>query len=285
MEGILNYQIFSYKEFSITTFTFVQIAAILLVMRLITFLARRALRRYFLTRGLDEGRAFVISRFFNYAIYIITFLLIINVVGISMSGLMLGSAGLLVGIGFGLQRAFSDFVSGLILMVEGDISVGDKVVVDNEVGIIRSIGVRSSKVTTRDEAEHIIPNSNIVENNIVNLSMNAPRCRFFVNVGVSYGSDPENIRRILLQSREGIPGILDEPPPSVQFTDFGDSSLDFKLFFYTQDYLNVPRIKSDLRFRIFQLFKENKVEIPFPQRDLWVKSFPAANPPEELPLN
>lgn len=272
METILNYEIFTYRDFTMTTFTVVQIISILVFMRVFIYLVGRTFRKYFKARGLDEGRAFVIARFFNYGVYIIAFMLIVHTLGISMSGLLLGSAGLLVGIGFGLQKAFSDFISGIILMVEGDIAVGDKVIVDGQIGMIRSIGVRSSKVMTRDEAEHIIPNSTLVGDNIVNLSMNSPRCRFSVDIGVSYGSDPEEVRSVLLPCADHVNNILPSPPPAVLFSGYGDSSLDFKFLFYTTDYLEIEKIKSDVRYEIFRALKKHSIEIPFPQRDVWIRS-------------
>ena len=271
MSEIFSYS-FSIGSVTISTFTIIQLLAIVIGVRLFIYFSRRALSKYFKRRGLDEGRVFAISKFVKYFTYAIGFVMITHTLNLSMNGLMLSSAGLFVGIGFGLQQTFSDFLSGIILLVEGDVQVGDQIIINEEIGTIRSIGARTCKIETPDQKEHIIPNSQIVGNHVVNLSMDTPQSRFFVDIGVSYNSDPDQVTKILLSCATKHNLILGLPIPTVQFSNFGDSSLDFKLQFYTSRYMEVERTKSDLRYRIFKELKDNNIQIPFPQRDLWIKN-------------
>ena len=271
INSFLNQDLLTIGSYSITLYAVLQVLLLLGVMRISLTLITRSLKRYFKRRQIDQGRAFAFSRMIKYTIYFITGIMILTILNINYDAILYGSAGLLVGIGFGLQQIFSDFLSGIILLIEGDIEVGDQVMIENEIGTIRSIGARSSKVETRDHNEHIIPNSTIIGNRIVNLSLDVEHTRFSIDVGVSYDSSPTIIKQLLLNCANENVEVLNTPPPTVQFREFGDSSINFKLLFCIKDFMEVERIKSDLRFSIFESFRKNKIEIPYPQRDVWIK--------------
>jgi small-conductance mechanosensitive channel len=239
---------------------------------LIAFIFSTFLKRFFKKRSVDIGRRYAIEQFLKYIIYTLALLAALQAVGVQFSVLLGGAAALLVGIGLGLQQTFNDLISGVILLGEGTVEVGDIVKVDGIVGKVTSIGIRTSKVETRDEISIIIPNSKLVVDNVVNWSHNESPTRFNVGVGVSYESDIQLVTKLLLQAAEEHPDILKEPTPKVQFKDFGSSSLDFELLFYSTAYLRIEFIKSELRYRIMELFRTNKIEIPFPQRDLWIRN-------------
>ena len=271
INDFLNQDLLTIGKFSITLYAIIQVILVLVFMRLTVSLLNRSLKRYFRKRKIDQGRAFAFSRMIKYTIYFIAGIIILSVLNINYDAIVYGSAGLLVGIGFGLQQIFSDFLSGIILLLEGEIEVGDQVKIENEIGTIRSIGTRSSKVETPDHNEHIIPNSMIIGNRIVNLSLDVQHTRFSVDVGVSYNSNPSVIKELLLNCANEHPDVLGTPPPSVQFREFADSSINFKLLFCTKQLMQIEKVKSDLRFSIFDSFRKNKIEIPYPQRDIWIK--------------
>ena len=240
---------------------------------LVRFLKTQVLERLLRRHEVDIGRQYTISRLVEYIGFVLVFLLAIRISNVTdLNALWISSAALLVGVGLGLQQTFNDFFSGLIILLEGTVEVGDVVVVDQIVGRVKKIGLRTSMVTTRDNVVIIIPNSHLVVDNVVNWTHDSVVARFNVAVGVAYGSDLTLVKRLLLQAAEAHEQVLERPEPSVMFVDFGNSSLDFHLYFFSKQFFRIETVKSDLRFRIDELFREHGVEIPFPQRDLWIKN-------------
>ncbi len=224
-------------------------------------------------KGIDTGKGHTIFQILKYFIWVLTIVIILSSFGLSVTVLLAGSAALFVGLGFGLQTLFNDFVSGLIILFEGSIRVNDVVELENGiVGKVKEIGLRTSKVLTRDNIINIIPNNNFVGKNVINWSYSEQRTRFKVDVGVAYGSDVRLVEKILIDCARQHDKIHTFPSPFVYFTDFGDSSLNFSLYFWMDDAFWVEKIRSDLRFEINDKFKEFKIEIPFPQRDLHIRS-------------
>ena len=208
----------------------------------------------------------------KYLVYILAVFLILETLGVRISVLLAGSAALLVGVGLALQDSFKDLVSGLILLGEGTVEVGDVVEVEGMVAKVMRIGLRTSRLETRDDTSIIVPNSKLVINNVSNWSHKETSNRFMVNVGVAYGTDVELVRELLLEVAGRHPDVLDQPAPSVQFIDFGESSLDFRLLFYSSRSFQIEFVKSDLRFAIVDIFEKNEIcVIPFPQRDIWIR--------------
>ena len=170
----------------------------------------------------------------------------------------------------GLQQTFNDLFSGILLLFERTVEVGDVVEIDGDIGNVKQIGLRTSLIETRDNVTLIIPNSKLVMDGIINWTHYDSKVRFKIPVGVAYGTDTEKVRELLLQAADH-PRILDRPASSVRFVNFGDSSLDFELLFYSTNFTGINDVKSDIRFEIDRLFRENAIEIPFPQRDVWIK--------------
>jgi small-conductance mechanosensitive channel len=185
---------------------------------------------------------------------------------------------LLVGVGIGLQQTFNDFFSGILLLFERSIEIGDWVEIDGLVGKVMRIGLRTSIVQTRDNRSVIVPNSKLVVNNVTSWSHGDDVARFDVAVGVAYGSDTELVKNLLLRAAAEQPKVMENPAPFVRMVQFGNSSLDFEIHFWTDEFMFIEDLKSDIRFSIDRLFRENKVVIPFPQSDIWIKSVPN-NPP------
>ncbi|MFK7947714.1 MAG: mechanosensitive ion channel family protein [Saprospiraceae bacterium] len=242
------------------------------IFRIIVWTIIHLLGAYYRREKMDKGSQYAINRLIKYFIYTIMILTIIETLGFQLTVLWGAAGALLVGFGLGLQQTFNDLFSGVLIMVEGTVHVGDMVRVKGEIGKVTKIGIRASEVKMRDDVELIVPNSHLVMDGLENWNHSDQKARFFVTVGVAYGSDTQLIKKILLDIAAKQSKIIDYPEPFVRFVDFGSSSLDFQLHFWTFDVFVVPDIQSDLRFEIDKAFREHQVEIPFPQRDLWVRN-------------
>lgn len=248
-------------------------AAILII--LVTYVLlwgmKKALYRTSHRNNSDIGNTYALFQIIRYITWIIAIVLIIETFGIKLNVILAGSAALLVGVGLGLQQTFNDIVSGIILLSERSIKVGDILQIDGDVVIIQNIGLRTSKGLNRDEISIIIPNSLITTNKVINWSHQSKKTRFRINVGVAYGSDVNKVMRILQESALDHPDISDKNFIEVRFVDFGNSSLDFQLLFYSQNIFRIEKVKSDIRKIINTKFVENNITIPFPQMDVHLK--------------
>lgn len=231
----------------------------------------RILYRFFKTREVDEGKQFAIIQFIRYFLFISIGLSILGAWHFDFIGIWAGSAALLVGLGFALQQTFNDILSGILILVEGTVAVGDVVVVEGEVGKVKSINLRTSSVVSRDNVTIIIPNHKLVLENAINWSHINKATRFSVKIGVAYGSDVNKVTALLLQAAREHHKVVATPSPHVHFKNFGDSSLDFILYFYSNELLGIEHVKSDIRYKIDKLFGDNNIEIPFPQQDVWLR--------------
>ncbi len=219
---------------------------------------------------IDAGSQFAINQLLKYVIYTFTTILALHNLGINMTLIWGGAAALLVGVGLGLQQTFNDFFSGILLLFERSISVGDVVHFNGEVGRVKKIGMRASIIETRKKFQIIVPNSKLVVDSVFNWTPGQDFVRFDVSVHVAYGSDTTMVKDLLIQSAEEHDLVIKYPKPFVRFINFGDFSLEFNLYFFANRYIIIEDIKSDLRFRINELFNENDIKIPFPQREVWV---------------
>ena len=263
-----------------TIITIGNIFTAIFVFYLIRFLLALAttffLRHYYQRSKIDSGSQFAINRLLTYFVYVIGVLLVLQTAGFNLVAIWTGAAALLVGVGIGLQQTFNDLICGVIILFERSVKVGDVVeLTGHQVGTVRKIGSRTSVVETRDDIIIFVPNSKLIGENVTNWSQVERRARFHVAVGVAYGSDTELVKTILLDVAGQHARVLDSPPPLVRFLNFGDSSLDFDLIFWSRDFLRIEDVKSDLRFAIDARFRSSGVEIPFPQRDVWFKNLPA----------
>lgn len=211
---------------------------------------------------------FLIAKYF---IWVISFVVILEVLGVKITLILVGSTALLVGLGLGLQNIFKDLVSGLFLLFEGTIKIGDIIEADGVVGRVVEINLRSTELLTRDDMTIIIPNSRFVVEKVVNWSHNYDRVRFKVEVGVAYGSEVEEVIRCLQESMSATKEILNDPIPFVRFIDFGESALKFEMIFWSADPFWIENVKSDLRRTVYKKLNERGIIIPFPQRVLHVK--------------
>ena len=273
MEELLKYQLFTFKDISVTVGGIILAVIIWFAARVGIYVINRILlKRYFERRKIDFGRSYAIRTIVKYIIYFLAIVFIMKSFGLQLSVILLGSAGLLVGIGLGLQNTFNDLLSGFILLIEGEVEVGDVVVIDGIVGVVQRIGLRTSNVKTRDMVSIIIPNSRLVGNNVTNWSHNDSPARFQINFGVAYNSDIDFVEKLALDTINKSPDVLDRPMAPVHLANYGDSSVDFIIHFFSDEFFHIEKVKSDLRKALFKAFRENNVEIPFPQRDIWFKN-------------
>ncbi|HUU13302.1 MAG TPA: mechanosensitive ion channel domain-containing protein [Terriglobia bacterium] len=256
---------------------------------LILVLVARAAREFVRTRvvartSLDLGQQDAAARITGYLVFLLGLAIGLQSAGVNLSSLVVVGGAVSIGVGFGLQTIANNFVSGLILLVERPIKLGDRVEVGEINGDVVRIAARSTWVRTNDNVVIIVPNSEFVSNRITNWTANDRQVRFSVPVGVSYGSNPEEVRDVLIKVAQDHPDVLDQPAPEVRFVAFGDSSLDFELRVWTIKRVQTPKtLTSELLFSIFRAFGEHGIEIPFPQRDVHLRSVAASIPISNVP--
>ena len=250
-------------------------ASVIIVERI---LQRLLIRRFLSKTRLQPSLQYGLSRIIGYTLIAIGFYVAFQSVGFDLSSLAIVAASLGVGVGFGLQNIINNFVSGIIILAERPISIGDRIEVAGVAGRVTKIQLRSTTVVTNDNITMIVPNADFISNTVTNWSHGDPKVRIRVPIGVAYGSDLKLLQRLLLEAAAEHPKALRDPLPVVLFTEFGDSSLNFELGVWTQEMTATPiHFTSQMNFIIEQKLRENDIEIPFPQRDLHVRSgLPAA---------
>jgi len=220
----------------------------------------------------QRGVPHALSTFAGYAVFAVGFLLALAAAGVDLGRVMILAGALGVGIGLGLQDVVKNVVAGAILLFERPIQIGDAVQLGELLGVVQRIGLRSSTVRTIDGAEVIIPNGQLVAEPIVNWTLSDRRRRIALPVGAAYGSDPERVIALLLEVARAHPRVLSEPAPSAVFMGFGESSYDFQLFAWTGSFHDWMQTRSELAIGVSRALNEARIEIPFPQRDLHLRS-------------
>jgi len=209
-----------------------------------------------------------IFQFVQYLVYLFVIMFTLNASGVNISVLLTASAAIFLGLGFALQQLFQDLISGILIILDQSLRVGDIIEIDGKVCKVEKISLRSTKAVTRNQRVMVIPNHKFLTDILFNWTQNSNIIRENIEVGVAYGSDTELVKQILIACATKHESVLKIPEPVVMFEDFGDSSLDFAVYFFVDDAFTVPRVKSELRFEIDKQFRANKVSIPFPQRDV-----------------
>lgn len=229
--------------------------------------------RVLLTRNMQEPDKLKFISFFKfvqYITYIIVGFAVLSASGINVTPFLAASAALLVGLGLALQELFQDVIGGIFIFIDKSLLVGDIVEVDGKVARVKEVSLRTTRAITRDDKIVVIPNHKFISEIIINYTQNHKTTRESVKIGVAYGSDVKKVEALLLQSVTQQSGVLKKPKPFVLFDDFGDSALQFSVLFFITDSFSDPKIKSEIRFTIDQLFRENNISIPFPQRDVHI---------------
>ena len=267
-DKILGITLFKIKSTAITFYDVISLLIILATTEIILIFLKSFFNKTIDNKKLDEGTAVALYRLSSYLLWTIAIVIGIESMGFDITLIIAGSAALLVGLGMGIQQLFLDFVSGVILLTERQINVGDVIEVNGLVGRIIDLKFRTTIIKTRDNVSIIVPNSKLISDNVINWTISERNTRFKVTVGVAYGSDVQLVIDTLVKIAENHPEVRKYPRPFVYFEDFGDSALIFSLYFYTDKNFVVERIKSELRIEIDRQFRRLNIEIPFPQRDI-----------------
>lgn len=272
MKEFLDYTILDFGSIRITIGAIILIGLGYAIVRILLYLFTNALKAFFIRRKIDIGRSYAVIQVVKYLAYLIFILFVLNLLGIDLKYILTGSAALLVGVGLGLQQTFNDFFSGLILLFEGTVEVQDKIMVNGKVGVVKEIGLRTSKVETRDKHIIHIPNSRLVNNEVINLTHMTTPIRFHVDLRVGYDADMDMVEKTIRKATEHLSEsyISRVFPTEINVEHFGNFSVHVRFFFYTFDIMRIEMIKGVVQKVILAAFQEHKISIPFPQQDLWI---------------
>lgn len=275
-----NIAIFSAGNTTITLWTLFYLAILFLLLYIVTTKVIRLVVYKILAKSkVDLGVRIAIGSIIKYLIMTVGLIVILQTVGINLSSLTILLGALGVGIGFGLQNITNNFVSGLIILFEMPIKVGDRIEVGGVAGNVVKISMRATTIVTNDNISIIVPNSEFISKTVINWSHHDRNIRFNFPVGVSYKEDPEIIKNLLLEVASDNPGVQKYPTADVLFSEYSDNALIFNLRVWTSSYIDKPGVlKSQLNYEIFKKFKEHGIEIPFPQRDVHIKEMPEKMP-------
>lgn len=274
LREVFDYPLFTLGDSSLTPGIILK----LLLLFALILTAERLLRRYFTLRvlkrtRLDAALQYAIARIGGYLFILLGFYVALSAVGLNLNSLAVVAGAVGIGIGFGLQNVIHNFVSGIIILAERPIALGDRVEVGGVAGCVARIRLRSTEVITNDNISIIVPNSDFITHPVTNWSHGDPRVQIRIPVGVAYGTDVELLRTVLLEVAAAHPKVLKSPEPTVFFEAFGDSALQFELGVWTAEMTQSPRrFRSELNFAIERKLRENRIQIPFPQRDLHLRT-------------
>lgn len=221
---------------------------------------------------LDKGYAYSIGKIIQYLLWLVTVIVIMQMMGVNLTILIAGSTALILALGLGINQIFSDFISGLVILLEGTIRMGDVIEITGKVVQVEKINLRTTKVRGRDNIALIIPNSRFVTQEVINWSNIKDKTRFELKVGVSYDSDIELVKKLMYEAAAENENVSRIHEPQVRLFDFGDSALIFQLMFWGENEFRAEGVKSQIRYSILEKFRAHHVQIPFPQRVLHYQS-------------
>ena len=269
IKEVLTYPLIKMGEGSITLQSLLVLCVLFVLVLLLEKIVReRIIMRIFEKTDFPESLEYGIARILGYIFLVIGFYMAFQIVGIDLSSLTIIAGGISVGVGFGLQNIINNFVSGIIIFAEQPIAIGDRVEVSGIAGRVEKISLRSTMVVTSDNITMIVPNADFISQTVTNWSYSDP-----IPIGVAYGTDPEKVEKLLLEVADEDSRTLKDPEPNVIFRAFGASSLDFELGAWTKEMTTRPTSYiSGINFAIDKKFREHDIEIPFPQRDLHIRS-------------
>ncbi|MDR4987931.1 MAG: mechanosensitive ion channel [Bacteroidales bacterium] len=281
IDAYLKYPLLELGTFEFTLWLLIYIAVGLFLLFFLTarfkhFLINHVLIRYTKEIGIRQA----IGGIVKYVLIFFGLLIILQTAGIDLSTLTVLAGALGIGIGFGLQNITNNFISGIIILFERPIKVGDRIEIGETHGQITDISARATTITTNDNVSIIVPNSEFMQSKVINWSHNDYKVRFRIPVSVAYGSDVEQVSRLLLELAKEDPHVLNDPKPSLRLKEFGDNGIHFELLVWTDEYIHRRgKFISDINFRIIKKFTKHGIQIPFPQRDIYIKEHPAGQKP------
>lgn len=275
--AFLDVPLITLGQSSVTIWNLIVAVSVLVLLGILTAkLNRLIIYRVMSKSDIQLGVRVAVASLVRYVVLAISLIVVLQFMGIDMTSLALLFGALGVGIGFGLQNITNNFVSGLIILLERPIKVGDRIEMEGVSGDVTNISMRATTIRTNDNISMIVPNSDFITSTVINWSHTDRNVRFNFPVSVSYKEDPERVRGLLLEVARENKGVLVSPPPDVLFKEYADSAIVLNLRVWTRDYIDRPGVlKSQLYYAIFRKFREQGVEIPYPQRDVHIRDLPA----------
>lgn len=273
---VLKVPLFTLGDSPFTLITFIYLVTSTLILSLAASALNKVIAYRLLSKSqIELGVRIALGSIVKYLLLVIGFIIILQTAGINLSSLTILMGALGVGIGFGLQNITNNFVSGIIILLERPIKVGDRIEVDKVSGNVVDISMRATEILTNDNISIIVPNSQFISQTVINWSHTNRSVRFNFPVGVSYREDPQVVKQVLLDIAMDNPGVLKNPRPDVLFFEYGESAMNFNLRVWTREYINSPGVlRSQLYYEIARRFREKGIEIPFPQYDIHIKNMP-----------
>ncbi len=269
----LNFPFVNQAQFKVSLLSLLSLALVLIVAWTFSHYLRRFLEKRSLLAQLNPGLRFTLLQILHYLIIVSGLIYGLKLgLSVDMTGLALLVGFLSVGVGFGLQYIASDLVSGLILLFERPVRINDRLKIGDIEGRVETINMRTTLIVTNDRIAVIVPNSELVRNKFINWSYGSHEVRIRLPVIVAYGSDLEQVKEALITAGGAVAGVLDDPAPQVHLMSFGESSINLELLVWIDEPHNHPQIRSDVNFQVAKVFRERGIRIPFPQRDLHLKS-------------
>ncbi len=278
MEQFLNFKILEIGKFSFSVYHLIGLSVLIIATSIVLWALKKSIYR---SNRFNEGKKYALYQIVKYVLFVLAILFGLDFFGVDITVFIAGSAALLVGLGLGVQNLFNDFISGIIILIDSTVKVGDVIDVNGIVGRVTHIELRTTTIMTRDDTYVILPNSYITGNQLSNWTHEHITSRFDINVGVDYASDIDVVMNILKEAANEHPMVKQKPEPRVRLENYGDSSVDFRLFFWSDEVFRIENIKSEIRIAIWRKFKAHGVTIPFPQRTLHFANAPQAPGPGE----
>ena len=263
MKEFFDYELFDIGGYKLQLDTLISFIIFITVVVAVIVILKRLIYR---SKKLNTAEKFSINKLSRYVIVLLAFIIGLRILGFDITVLLAGYAAVLLGLGFGLQHIFNDFISGIILLLDGSLKVDDIVEVNERIYRVEEINFRTTTVLGRDENYVILPNSELTGNRVVNWTYNQKSSRFQVDIGVDYATDVLELMEILKTVAKANIRVLEKPEPFVRFENYGESSLDFAVYFYTFEIFRAENIKSEIRVEIFKALKAKGINIPYPQR-------------------
>ncbi|MEX1140651.1 MAG: mechanosensitive ion channel domain-containing protein [Bacteroidota bacterium] len=285
IKDFLSVPIFTLGETQLTLWTFLYLLVFLLLLIYISGKLKNWVSGRLLARSsLQVGMRIAIGSMLRYLVVVIGLLVLLQTAGIDLTTLNVLAGAIGIGVGFGLQTIANNFISGLIILFEGPVKIGDRIEIGDVEGDVARVGTLSTSVVTNDNITIIIPNARLISDNIINWSHNDEVVRFKIPLSVAYGSDIKLVEKLLLEVAAEDDDILDDPPPFVILREFGDSGLHFELRVWSGTLTHRKgRLISKINVAVYERFQKNGIEIPFPQRDIHIRTNTPGDKPDSLP--
>jgi len=273
LRSFLGTPLFNLGDAQITLLIVLYFLLLLILLVFVSGKSKKLINRVLARRGVDLGIREATGSIVRYLMLFVGLLIILQTVGIDLTALSILTGAVGLGIGFGLQNIASNFISGIIILFERPVRIGDRIALGDVEGDVVRIGARSTSVLTNDNIDIIIPNSKLITENVVNWTHGERRVRFRIPVSVAYATDIRRVERALLEAAKEVYEVLETPAPAVRFLSFGENGLEFELRAWTTTLVHRRgKFTSQINFAIYDKFKEYEIEVPYPQRDIHVRS-------------